>query len=37
MSGWDSKWWCPSKQEWVWCPGPCPDGREHVRLKEDAK
>ncbi len=22
-------WWCPDEQRWVWCPGPCPDGREH--------
>lgn len=22
-------WWCPSEERWCWCPGPCPDGREH--------
>jgi hypothetical protein len=25
----ETLWWCPSDEEWCWCPGPCPDGREH--------
>lgn len=23
------EWWCPQAEDWVSCPGPCPDGREH--------
>lgn len=25
-------YWCPSDQSTTICPGPCPDGREHVRI-----
>lgn len=26
-----TEWWCPTSQRWSWCPGPCPDGTEHVQ------
>lgn len=24
------QWWCPSEERWSDCPGPCPDGQEHI-------
>lgn len=27
----DDRWWCPTSERMVLCPGPCPDGRPHER------
>lgn len=24
------EYWCPTLRRMVWCPGPCPDGQEHL-------